>query len=393
MRLPSSWQTEQERRIWPSIYIATVLIMGPALLCSSGTSARAGTDVTYLCQAPTTTPTDEAAAGLSQAQLTVLLKESGVSASNPRVVGTGPSVTVLADEPTKSSDRNLKIEAIFLAKTLIEGAPGQIDKVQVIYSKKGEDGRFISIKKKEIQEYGQGRITAEAFLGSLHFAYVEPDDLPQVEVGPLKERRLLILERIEKLRKAGTGVKPFENIFQGIESAIKAGETTDLAKRLDDLEFRLGEQEEQMALAKKTASGHGLTIVRNKSWSSSANAMQPGNQAGAGTRTNANGGSFKALEGEFATHAAQEINKLAERNPTEAARLRELKRQIDEKFAANRGGEAVALIEQFKQIAWSKPVNKEFNGIGKGQFLKNHNGQWHQQGPIWNALEKRRMGN
>ncbi len=387
MPLSSSWKRHrlgrQRKRSWSSLYLATVIALCQTLL-STNSSA--------LGQTPAA-PTADAPTALSQAQLTVLLKESGVSASNPRVVGTGPSVTVLADEPAKPSDRNLKIEAIFLAKTLIEGAAGQIDKVQVIFSNKGEEGRFISITRKEIQEYGQGKITAEAFLGSMHFAYVEPDDLPQIEDGPLKERRLLILERIEKLRKAGTGVKPFETIFQGIETSVKSGESSDLAKRLDDLEFRLGQQEEQMALAKKAARGQGLTIVKNKSWSSSANSLQ-GHQ-GLGLRTaNGNGGNFKGLEGEFAAHATQEISKMSEHNPSDANRLRELKRQIDEKLAANRGSEAVALIEQFKQIAFSgKAVNKEqFNGMNNGQFIKIHNGPWNQQGPLWKALDKKRMG-
>src|ERR1700733_4677394 len=93
---------------------------------------------------------------LTAPQLSALLKDSNIkiSATSTTVVGTGPAVTVVAEEDPKSADQDLKIDAIFLSKALIEAAPSQISTVKVLFSQIGKPGRYISIGKDQISEYG-----------------------------------------------------------------------------------------------------------------------------------------------------------------------------------------------------------------------------------------------
>ena len=59
---------------------------------------------------------------LTAGQLSALLKDPSikVSATSTVVSGTGPAVTVLADEKDKATDQDLKIDAVFLSKALVD---------------------------------------------------------------------------------------------------------------------------------------------------------------------------------------------------------------------------------------------------------------------------------
>jgi hypothetical protein len=219
----------------------------------------------------------QADSALTASQLTAILKSGDKKLNSvstvTRVLGTGPNVTVMVQCPPTASERDLKIDATLFAKKLIETPINNIDKVELIFSSGAAgDGKIISIDKQLIQNYGGGSMTVEQLLSSLNFSPVIPDDLPGVEQGPQMERRLIILERIEKLRKTGTGVKPFQSIFASIESAIKSGDCANLSGRLSELESSLTEQEEQVAIAKRTASGQGVSVIKSKSWAPSYSA-------------------------------------------------------------------------------------------------------------------------
>jgi hypothetical protein len=310
---------------------------------------------------------------LSAIQLTAILKEneqkSGAKAS--RVVGSGPRVTVMAQESSDTaSDRQMKIDAVFFAKTLIESAPQQIEKVDVIFSgARSEDSKVIVIDKKSIKAYGEGNISPEEFLKTLHLTPVNTDELPALEPGPLLERRLLINERIEKLRKTGTGVKPFLSIFQSIESAIKGGDTARLSADLQDLEDKLTEQEEQVAIAKRTARGQGLTPVPGKSTPGTSSGTTPRDEKVA----------FDKLK-EMYVGKSGFIVQRAQSTPG-GQKLADLKRRIDERLAKGQNGDARPLIEEFikteGEMYRSQNLNRrqnDFSGNKAADFKGRNNG-------------------
>ncbi len=203
---------------------------------------------------------------LTAAELTDLVREPnvGAKATNLQVVGAGPDVTVMAQSEEASGERDLKIDAIFLAKALFQHAGGQISKVKVLFSQAGHGGRYVSITEKQIGEYGSGKITAEQFLGMLHLSSVEAEKAPDVVQGPQFERRLLVWQRIEKLRQQGTGVTPIEANFAEVETAIKGG-NQDESKKLTYLESKLAEQEGLVKQARNAARGLGITAPRASS--------------------------------------------------------------------------------------------------------------------------------
>ena len=279
----------------------------------------------------------QSAVALTAPQLTEVVRESNmkISASGITVVGSGPAVTVLAEEDAKSTDQDLKIDAVFISKALIDTVPNQIRTVKVLFTQAGHPGRFINVNKSEVLEYGSGKLSAPQLLSSLFITDVEPERAPTVQQGPQYERRLILWRRIDKLRQAGTGVKPFEDLFQGVESVAKSGDADKLEQRLEYLESKLSDQEEQLEEIRKAARGHGVPAA------AAANSVS----SGSGSKSGANGSSLSDLN-ELPPHADEMkrlyteqgdalIRQADMRSHESALALRTLKGQVDRSFASN----------------------------------------------------------
>lgn len=300
------------------------------------------------------------AANLTTAQLNSLLKDPGVkvSATSSIVTGNGPTVTVLTEEDSKTADQDLKIDALFLSKTLMEAAPGQIEKVKVLFSQSGHDGRFIVIDSKEIQDFGHGKISPEKMLATMRFLEVEPERAPDVVPGAEFERRLLVWNRIKRLRQQGTGVGPFENIFREIENAAKAGDTAKVTEKVPYLESKLSDQEEQVKQAKKSAQGRGVPSIASR-----ASAQQAGsNPAGAASGQRGGGGGFIPADAErikkiYNQDSENWVRAIEAKNSSQGATMRKLKKSIDEKFAAKQDAAA------FEEIGTMATTVKQDLGI------------------------------
>ncbi len=210
---------------------------------------------------------------LTASQLTALIKsaDSRVTASGLTVIGTGPSVTVLAEKSASASDRDLKIDAIFLAKALIEGSAGQVDRVKALFSQPDKPGRFVLVDKKVVQDYAEGKLTPEQLLGCVTLTALEAERAPDVAPGPLLERRLLVWRRIEKLRQQGTGVATFQKLFQQVEKSAQSTENPEaLVQDVAFLELKLTEQEGLVKQARKYQEGRGIKHPNNNTSASSA---------------------------------------------------------------------------------------------------------------------------
>jgi biotin operon repressor len=197
---------------------------------------------------------------LSAQDLTAIVRSPSTHAktTDATVVGTGPLVTVLADKAQATSDSDMKIDAVFLAKALIDGSAGQVQSVKVLFSTPDRKPRFTMVDKTTVDNYGSGKLSPEKLLATLVLVEVEPETGPQVADGPCMERRLLVWKRIERLKQQGTGVAPFQQLFQQIETSLKTADSATIQQKLDFLESKLKEQEEQVKLAKKAQQGHGV---------------------------------------------------------------------------------------------------------------------------------------
>lgn len=216
---------------------------------------------------------------MTVAQLTALIKsaDSRVTASNLTVIGTGPSVTILAEKSATASDRDLKIDAVFLAKALIEGSGGQVDKVKALFSQPDKPGRFAMVDKKVVEDYAGGKLTPEQLLGCVTLTPLEAEKAPEVVQGPLLERRLLIWQRIEKLRQRGTGVTTFQDLFRKAETSAQSPDVNPeaLLQQISYLELKLTEQEGLVKQAQQHREGRGPKGTTSASSASSPPASSP----------------------------------------------------------------------------------------------------------------------
>ncbi|MBS1989638.1 MAG: hypothetical protein JSS83_03920 [Cyanobacteria bacterium SZAS LIN-3] len=305
-------------------------------------------------------------------ELTAILREPnvGAKATNIQVVGTGPDVTVMAQKESNSGERDLKIDAIFLAKALFQHASGQVSKVKVLFSQAGHDGRYVTISSKEILDYGSGKITAEQLLSALRLTPVAAEKAPDVVAGPQFERRLLVWQRIEKLRQQGTGVEPFEAIFTEIDGMVKAGKD-DPTKKLSFLESKLAEQEEALNQAKRTARGLGVPASKNSFSSSVPSSSMP--SAGSASHSNQSTQSSSFLPSDhliirqmYDSKAEGIISLAKTKNRSGAEELITLKRQIDTAFSQGRKPEAFALMKRFQDMAKQLTNTDMFAPPGEG---------------------------
>jgi len=316
---------------------------------------------------------------LSSSELTEILREPGVGAkaTNIQVVGTGPDITVLAAKEASSGERDLKIDAIFIAKAVFQHAAAQVNKVKVLYSQADHEGRYVSITSKEILDYGSGKINAEQLLSSLRLVPVAAERAPDVVAGPQFERRLLVWQRIEKLRQQGTGVTPFETIFAEIDGMVKAG-TPDPSKKIAYIESKLSEQEEALKQAKRTARGLGVPASKNSLSSTSPSQAQQSGSTGApssmGSGTGAGSGNsigYLPPDHQFIRqiyhNRAESMVSLAKTKDRKAAEeLEDLKKQIDKAFSDDRKPEAFALMRKFQTLV-KQVTNTDMMGPPEGQ--------------------------
>jgi hypothetical protein len=299
-----------------------------------------------------------AASELTASQLTALVRDPSlhISAKSATVVGTGPSVTVLAEEEAKVGDQNLKIDAMFLSKTLIEAAPGQISTVKIVFSQSGSEGRYISIENKEIQDFGSGKLTPEKLMASLRFTSVESERAPDVMPGPQYERRLLVWRRLEKLRAQGTGVGPYENIFRQIEALAKANDSH-VAEKVDYLEAKLSEQEEQIKQARSSAMGRG---VPQSSMAHQSAASEPGNTVDGMPSILFVPPDADKVKRAYLQQSQSLISQIDSKDHFSAEKLRALRSEIDKRFSAGQDGAAFALISQFGILVHTKLGHNPF---------------------------------
>lgn len=219
----------------------------------------------------------QGAFAIDAASLTDIIRNANILKYDkaPKVTISGAQITTSVDPmgpPGKTSDQDLKIDALLVAKSLYDAAPQELNSCKIIFSNGGKDARYTIISRQKVSEYSSGSVNAQELLGSLSLTAVVQESQPEVVEGPFYERRILVWERIENLRKQGTGVKPFESLYSDLEGSIKANDDQKtIFNKLTSLEEKLSGQETQIAQAKKVAQGKGIHgTVKNQTSSASS---------------------------------------------------------------------------------------------------------------------------
>jgi hypothetical protein len=166
----------------------------------------------------------------------------------------------------KATDKDCKIDAVIMAKTLVDTFPGEILRVKVLFSDYDKQTcSEIKISKGDVESYGSGTIKQDEFLDSLEVQTFKENDSPfdvnagkSLSVGAapgfLQDKRLVLFSRIEALEQKGTNVKAFREYFQQIEDLVKKGDETQAATMIDSLSSSLDDQEK----ARQQANVFGL---------------------------------------------------------------------------------------------------------------------------------------
>lgn len=302
-------------------------------------------------------------AKLSSAQLINLLRANAKArVSNINIIGDGPLVTVVADKNPNASDKELKIDAIFLGKTLIENAPGQVADIKVIFSQQDREGRYIQISSQQIKDFGSGKIEPDKFLASIYLISVAGEQTPDVVQGPQFERRLIVWRRIDHLRKMGTGVRPFQNAFKDVETQVAAGKTDDLSTKISNLERTLSQQENILQEAKRIARGKGIISASGgKSFGQNAQAIKSDPQSGhsnqslpaqTGAESNFIPAEANQIKAAFNQKSDTLVRQVESKDRTKGQTLRAMRTTINTLFAQGKQAEAFRNIHEFQTIVY-----------------------------------------
>jgi hypothetical protein len=163
-------------------------------------------------------------------------------------------VLIITERGAKSTDKDCRIDAVLLAKTLIDTYSSEIISVKVLFSKADSDKLTqVNVTTGDVKAFGSGQISEDDLLSSLDVQEVSaesagPGDTsanttPDLVPGPFLEKRLILMQQIDSMEKKGTGVKPFRDLFNKIEADVKNGDQTSAMSDIQYLSEKLGEQQ------------------------------------------------------------------------------------------------------------------------------------------------------
>lgn len=230
------------------------------------------------------------------------------------VIVNNRDVTVLTRRHYKATDDDLKIDAVLIAKAVLDKFGDRLDRVKVLFrDEDSASGKAVIVTANDIKTYANGTLEPQRFLDSLAIKKVDSDpeaekakgDLGDQSVvvspGPFQEQRLLLLDRINILRKRGTGVLPFEKMFSDIDKNSVANDTEQVKAGIKDLSRRLSEQEDLVRQASRVGSGYGIRGTqgsaadasnRNQRFGSGYGANASSSSSNSGSASTGAGGSF-----------------------------------------------------------------------------------------------------
>ena len=185
----------------------------------------------------------------------------------------GREATILTRRHPKATDDDLRIDSVLITKSVLDRFDS-IGTVQVLFrDEDSSSGKSVEVTAGDIKTYANGSIDPRKFLATIAVTTVGGDDEANksklsaeerklsVSPGPYEDQRLLLMDRINSLRRKGTGVAPFEAMFAQLDAQAKSGQSASVKESLQKLGEKLAEQEDLVRQASRTGSGRGITVV------------------------------------------------------------------------------------------------------------------------------------
>ncbi|MDP3510368.1 MAG: hypothetical protein Q8T09_20530 [Candidatus Melainabacteria bacterium] len=192
----------------------------------------------------------------------------------------GREATILTRRHPKATDDDLRIDAVLITKSVLDSF-NTIGTVQVLFrDEDSSSGKSVEVTAGDIKTYANGTIDPKKFLATIAVTKVGGDDEANksklsaeekkfsVSSGLYEEQRLLLMDRINTLRRKGTGVAPFEAMFAQIETQVKNGQAAVLKDSIEKLGEKLAAQEDLVRQANRTGAGRGISVISSSKTSS-----------------------------------------------------------------------------------------------------------------------------
>lgn len=153
----------------------------------------------------------------------------------------------------KAGDKDCKIDAVLIAKEVMQADPSGITRVIVRFYDTTNVSRFreVSVRQGDVKAFGSRQMSPDELLSSIDIRIGDvnagrtPAKAPGgVVEGPLAGERIQLLGRIQSLRDRGVGVKPFMVLFADAEEQAKNGDKRALTENLNALNAALNNAEE-----------------------------------------------------------------------------------------------------------------------------------------------------
>ena len=154
-------------------------------------------------------------------------------------------VTIQTGRGEKSTDKDCQIDAVFISKKIFDSFPFVMKEVKVVFARSDDQFNEIDVYPNVISDYGAGKLTQEGLFAAIPVTLLfdESKELKVVD-GPFRERRLVLLDRIQGLKERGIGVKPFMDIFEHVETLITEGKKTEAQTEMEQLAESIKAQDE-----------------------------------------------------------------------------------------------------------------------------------------------------
>lgn len=191
---------------------------------------------------------------------------------------TGNQAKILTRRHPKATDDDLKIDSVLITKACTDAFVGQLSQVKVIFrDEDSSNGKSVLVTAQDIQNYASGEMEPQKFLSTLKISTIdgELDSEPsktvlgdsgmQASPGPYEEQRLILLDRINSLRRRGTGVAPYETLFLSLDELAKKGDPGPVRVAVLRLADKLTEQEKMIKQAHLVGAGQGIRTNTNGS--------------------------------------------------------------------------------------------------------------------------------
>jgi hypothetical protein len=199
---------------------------------------------------------------LTNSELVEILRTAKVTDNSYSLSATqtGDELIVSTQQNPKFNENDTKVQGVLIAKTAFDVLPDSIQRTKILFHDI-EGGTFneVLINRTVIETYGKGLMDEKKLLGSLEIekkgaeqTSEAPENALTVVAGPLQEERILVLTRIQFIKKKGAEVSKPESEFAEAEKLAAANDRDGVKAKLSEIKTILDEQRTALKSAEKT---------------------------------------------------------------------------------------------------------------------------------------------